>query len=196
MDGTIQVKWYETADETLPSGTSQFLIDRQYQVEDGFERIRGTQSLTGWKCHTELQDLTSGTGPNYIEFFNPWMRQATLNNIPITGTLRPMEVEWYGNCCIDVGDKVLVETPDGTNVEMWINKLVWTLSGGVRCVAYCVGWPEDNSYYGPTYNKVMQSLKDFVLESGTSNGWSYNKWNSGVSECWRKQRLTVTNVTS
>ncbi len=26
---------------------------------------------------------------------------------------------------------------------------------------------------------------DYIVEKGTSNGWQYRKWNSGVAECWR-----------
>lgn len=26
---------------------------------------------------------------------------------------------------------------------------------------------------------------DYIVEKGTSSGWQYRKWNSGVAECWR-----------
>ena len=35
-------------------------------------------------------------------------------------------------------------------------------------------------------------MKDFVVEQGTSDGWTYRKWNSGVAECWK----TVTHKTA
>lgn len=28
-------------------------------------------------------------------------------------------------------------------------------------------------------------VKDYIVEQGTSNGWQYRKWHSGVAECWR-----------
>lgn len=37
---------------------------------------------------------------------------------------------------------------------------------------------------------------DYVTEEGTSGGWSYRKWNSGIAECWGlfTQTVEVTNV--
>lgn len=37
---------------------------------------------------------------------------------------------------------------------------------------------------------------DYVTEQGTSSGWTYRKWNSGVAECWRTEtayNVAVTN---
>lgn len=33
-------------------------------------------------------------------------------------------------------------------------------------------------------------VKDYIVEQGTSSGWQYRKWNSGVAECW--QDLSVS----
>lgn len=36
-------------------------------------------------------------------------------------------------------------------------------------------------------DKVTNALKtDYVVEQGTSNGWTYRKWLSGIAECWYK----------
>ena len=37
-----------------------------------------------------------------------------------------------------------------------------------------------------------ESVKDFVLEQGTSGNWEYRKWASGKSECWGKFEITAT----
>lgn len=31
----------------------------------------------------------------------------------------------------------------------------------------------------------VNNTKDYVVEQGTSNYWTYRKWNSGVAECWK-----------
>lgn len=36
------------------------------------------------------------------------------------------------------------------------------------------------------------NLADYVVEQGTSDIWTYRKWNSGIAECWG----TYTNTTS
>lgn len=40
-------------------------------------------------------------------------------------------------------------------------------------------------------NGVPQA--DFVMEQGTSNGWTYRKWASGVAECWGSFQRTPTS---
>lgn len=35
---------------------------------------------------------------------------------------------------------------------------------------------------------------DYIVEQGTSNGWTYRKWNSGIAECWRD--LSVSTACS
>jgi hypothetical protein len=34
-------------------------------------------------------------------------------------------------------------------------------------------------------------MKDFVIDEGTSNGWTYRKWNSGKAECWKRLQITT-----
>ena len=36
-------------------------------------------------------------------------------------------------------------------------------------------------------SKILDALKvDYIVEEGTSGGWTYRKWNSGVAEAWRR----------
>lgn len=37
---------------------------------------------------------------------------------------------------------------------------------------------------------------DYVTEAGTSNGWLYRKWNSGLVECWKTVTITAQTTTS
>ena len=30
----------------------------------------------------------------------------------------------------------------------------------------------------------LSAISDYITESGTSGGWTYRKWNSGLAECW------------
>lgn len=37
---------------------------------------------------------------------------------------------------------------------------------------------------------------DYIVEQGTTSGWTYRKWNSGIAECWKAQTLyTAFNTT-
>lgn len=44
-----------------------------------------------------------------------------------------------------------------------------------------------------SFNYVM--MTDFVAEQGETDGWTYRKWNSGKSECWRSSSLTISSTT-
>lgn len=41
-----------------------------------------------------------------------------------------------------------------------------------------------------------ESVEDFVVEQGTSNGWTYRKWNSGILEQWITKTVTYTSWVS
>lgn len=42
--------------------------------------------------------------------------------------------------------------------------------------------------------RSRHSIGDFVYERGTSNGWDYCKWNSGLVECWLKRRIALADI--
>ena len=37
-------------------------------------------------------------------------------------------------------------------------------------------------------------IADYIIEQGTSDIWTYRKWNSGIMECWTTGLTTVTGV--
>ena len=40
-------------------------------------------------------------------------------------------------------------------------------------------------YYKFTLKETTpESAVDYIVEQGTSDGWTYRKWNSGIAECW------------
>ena len=47
-----------------------------------------------------------------------------------------------------------------------------------------------------TVTIMGESLKDFVIEQGTSGVWRYRKWYSGIAECWGTLTQNVTSWTA
>lgn len=45
---------------------------------------------------------------------------------------------------------------------------------------------------------VSQELAtaDYVVERGTSDGWTYKKWNSGQCEAWKRENVSFDTTTS
>lgn len=39
-------------------------------------------------------------------------------------------------------------------------------------------------------------VADYIVEQGTSNGWTYRKWSNGVAECWGEVtvRASITDA--
>ena len=43
-----------------------------------------------------------------------------------------------------------------------------------------------------TLEAITKALSvDYIVEQGTSGIWTYRKWNSGISECWGTQTMTM-----
>lgn len=38
--------------------------------------------------------------------------------------------------------------------------------------------------FNENFDKIDAALADYVVETGTSGNWTYQKWNSGIAECW------------
>lgn len=68
-----------------------------------------------------------------------------------------------------------------------------------RNIVYFRNWCIDTEYYenyfmpDPDANRTgngnysvltTKDIKDYVVAQGTSGGWTYRKWNSGIAECW------------
>ena len=52
-------------------------------------------------------------------------------------------------------------------------------------------WSETDFNFNVPITVQGKSL-DFIVEEGTSNGWTYRKWNSGLAECWKILTHTTT----
>ena len=89
------------------------------------------------------------------------------------------------------------------------------LNGGSGCAVYNEALASDsNGYYASfalrnsqsTANSVTidayilckqslthftQAMADYIVEQGTSDIWTYRKWNSGVYECWTRYTKSV-----
>lgn len=46
-------------------------------------------------------------------------------------------------------------------------------------------------------NEVLPNASvDYIVEQGTSGGWTYRKWNSGKAECWKRTDTVSYTMTS
>ena len=40
---------------------------------------------------------------------------------------------------------------------------------------------------------TIKAEADYIVEQGTSDIWTYRKWNSGITECWGKRQSTAAS---
>lgn len=50
------------------------------------------------------------------------------------------------------------------------------------------------AYFVLDTGNLTNHIKDYVVEQGTNDIWTYRKWNSGVAECWGNVSTTPTTV--
>ena len=55
--------------------------------------------------------------------------------------------------------------------------------------AFECAWPAE---FGGSVSIGGGSIKDVVVEQGTSGIWTYRKWNSGIAECWGRTSVDAT----
>lgn len=51
-------------------------------------------------------------------------------------------------------------------------------------------WSNNDFNFNVPISIKGQEMKDFIVEEGTSNGWTYRLWDSGAAECWRRLQIT------
>ena len=108
------------------------------------------------------------------------------------------------------GSHITLDVPAGTTGEFTGNiynacRTISMLSGGELRADPAVGMTSSGTtvnnnmcipykIYGIKYDRVappQAEIADCVIEQGTSGDWTYRKWNSGVSECWRTYKETT-----
>lgn len=52
-------------------------------------------------------------------------------------------------------------------------------------------WSETDFNFNVPISFNGQEMKDFIIDQGTSGGWTYRLWNSGMAECWRRLQITT-----
>ena len=120
----------------------------------------------------------------------PVLKDATdFNEIrtPNTYTCRNFSTAGYLNCPLSVSSTgTLIVEACGESGE--VHQTLMRASKG-EPVKY------ERFYYGGAWGAWTYVGGDFIVEQGTSNGWTYRKWYSGVAECWKILEHSTTVAT-
>lgn len=59
-------------------------------------------------------------------------------------------------------------------------------------ITYGIGIPNDDTVGQIYLQQITEPEVDYVIETGTNNGWTYQKWKSGIAKCWYNHSFTTT----
>ena len=59
-------------------------------------------------------------------------------------------------------------------------------------ITYGTEAPGDKTIGQIYLQQIDEPEVDFVIESGTKDGWTYQKWKSGIAKCWYNYSFTTT----
>lgn len=59
-------------------------------------------------------------------------------------------------------------------------------------ITYGTDIPNDDTVGQIYLQQITEPEVDYVIESGTTNGWTYQKWKSGIAKCWCNHSFTTT----
>lgn len=74
--------------------------------------------------------------------------------------------------------EIIVEVSD----KLSVNEIDYTLNPGKNAIEI-VG-NEVTKINDIPFEELIPKVADYVIESGSNSQWSWQKWNSGVAECW------------
>lgn len=81
-----------------------------------------------------------------------------------------------------------------TNIDCYYGgEIVWSfLKSGGKVVGVAVGKQATEE----VFDVALPVTYDTVVEQGTTDGWTYRKWESGLAECWKILEHSTTVATS
>jgi hypothetical protein len=62
----------------------------------------------------------------------------------------------------------------------------------VTLITYGTEAPDENTVGQIYLRQIDDPEVDYVIETGTKDGWTYQKWKSGIAKCWRNYSFTTT----
>lgn len=96
-----------------------------------------------------------------------WLNLNECQNAPTNTGYGFLEVIQYSPASVVTGQRFVLYNTGEMYVRTYVN----------------------NQWY--SWAKVNESV-DYITAQGTSNGWTYRKWNSGIAECWKEINYNVT----
>lgn len=165
-DGNLELRWYKDSSYVL-DGHKYYQQGVTFATSKDFiiQKLTCNNTKSG---STEQSQITSGDGATGLTFVNPFMTQATLDEIykKIGGfTFRPLTVKFVGDYRLEVGDIITVNK-GGVDYKVPIMQITHECDGGLMDTVTSIGQSDTENTSvasGPITKQMERYYADLIL---------------------------------
>lgn len=165
-DGNLELRWYKDSGYVL-DGHKYYQQGVTFTTSKDFiiQKLTCNNTKSG---STEQSEITSGDGATGLTFANPFMTQATLDEIykKIGGfTFRPLTVKFVGDYRLEVGDIITVNK-GGVDYKVPIMQITHECDGGLMDTVTSIGQSDTENTSvasGPITKQMERYYADLIL---------------------------------
>lgn len=165
-DGNLELRWYKDSDYVL-DGHKYYQQGVTFTTSKDFiiQKLTCNNTKSGDK---ETSTITSGSGATGLNFANPFMTQAILDEVykKIGGfTFRPLTVKFVGDYRLEVGDIITVNK-GGVDYKVPIMQITHECDGGLMDTVTSIGQSDTENTSvasGPITKQMERYYADLIL---------------------------------
>lgn len=189
-DGNLEIKWYKDSGYVL-DGHQYYQQGVTFTTSKDFtiRKLTCNNTKSGDK---ETSTITSGSGATGLNFANPFMTQAVLDEVykKIGGfQFRPLTVKFVGDWRLEVGDIITVNK-GGVDYKVPIMQITHECDGGLMDTVTSIG-QSDTENTSVTSGPITKQMERYYAELVTINRALINKLDVDTAKI---TYATITNL--
>ncbi len=173
LEGDTEVYSFNALENLVNNAVIKFTVDNSSLKNEVTkicnETVNGVNGKVAGIEYTATEALTIAKGKNRARvFYTTENMEAWLSNKSNAGLC-------------NVGDNLYIVELDVP--DWWISEVL-TEVDNVTGYYYKIAKLETQKVDLTEINNKLNAMTDYVIERGTKDGWTYEKWNNGKMECW------------
>lgn len=189
-DGNLELRWYKDSDYVL-DGHKYYQQGVTFTTSKDFiiQKLTCNNTKSGDK---ETSTITSGSGATGLNFANPFMTQAILDEVykKIGGfTFRPLTVKFVGDYRLEVGDIITVNK-GGVDYKVPIMQITHECDGGLMDTVTSIG-QSDTENTSVASGPITKQMERYYADLITVNKALINKLDVDTAKI---TYATITNL--
>lgn len=189
-DGNLELRWYKDSDYVL-DGHKYYQQGVTFTTSKDFiiQKLTCNNTKSGDK---KTSTITSGSGATGLSFANPFMTQATLDEVykKVGGfTFRPLTVKFVGDYRLEVGDIITVNK-GGVDYKVPIMQITHECDGGLMDTVTSIG-QSDTENTSVASGPITKQMERYYADLITVNKALINKLDVDTAKI---TYATITNL--